>query len=136
MKNRRQLLIGAVGLVKGHVRDAGKAMVSICDEFEPYLAKEHFLKGAPFETISIIIQYGTRKEATPEIGKINNRHSELEVAIELPMTEIRRLKHDELQEAFRDATLKTLLAVARKFGLRPQKLDELRKNTQSFLEPQ
>ncbi len=116
MTKKRHILIGAVGLVKGKVREDGKAMVSICDELEPYFKSNNMLEKAPFQVISFIIRYGS-KSGKPELGRINRRYSELEVAIELPMEEVRKLKYDTLRERFRNATLVALIAVAKKYDL-------------------
>ncbi|MBW2647103.1 MAG: immunity protein 39 [Deltaproteobacteria bacterium] len=116
MTTKRHLLIGAVGLVKGKVREDGKAMVSICDELEPYFVSENLLEGAPFQVISLIVRYGTIM-MEPELGKINRRYSELEVAVELPMGEVKKLNYDELRERFKKVTMDALIAVARKYDL-------------------
>ncbi len=116
MTTKRHLLIGAVGLVKGNVRDDGKAMVSVCDEFEPYLSNMKLLAKAPFDVISLILRYGT-KEADPEIGRINKRYSELEVAVELSMEMVRVLNYDDLRQKIRAVTLLALIAVSEKYDL-------------------
>jgi Immunity protein 39 len=125
METKRNLLIGAIGLVKGKVRDGGKAMVSICDELEPHFLSSKFLEKAPFQVISLIIRYGY-KHGKPEIGKINKRYSELEVAIELPMEEIKGLKYDALRSHFRTSTLESLIAVAHQYDLHHSIWENLR----------
>jgi hypothetical protein len=117
MTSRRNLLIGAVGLVKGKVRDDGKAMLSICNELEPYFKSHRLLHGAPFSCISLILRYGTTTSERPEIGKIDERHSELHVAYELPINDLRLLDYDKLRARLREATIESLVAIARKFGL-------------------
>lgn len=116
MTVKRHLLIGAVGLVKGRVRDDGKAMVSICDELEPHFVDKKLLDGAPFDVISLILRYGT-KETGAKIGRINKRHAELEVAIELPMEEVRALQYGALRQRIRNVTLDALIAVSDKYDL-------------------
>ena len=51
------------------------------------------------------------------MGKINKRHSELEVGIELPMSEIRVMDEASLAAVFRKATLEALVAIAQKYDL-------------------
>lgn len=116
MTAKRHLLIGAVGLVRGKVREDGKAMVSICDELEPYFVSKNLLKGAPFQVISLILRYGTRM-MEPDLGRINKRYFELEVAVELPLEEVKKLNYNELRECFKKVTLDALIAVARKYEL-------------------
>ncbi|MCA9250108.1 MAG: immunity protein 39 [Phycisphaerales bacterium] len=117
---RRRLLIGAVALVRGGVRDDGKAMASICDELEPYFSSESVLENAPFDCISLILRYGVASRGKPEIGRINKQHSELEVAYELSMNDIRRMDYEALRDHYRAATLETLLAVSERFGLQAE----------------
>lgn len=115
-QKKRKLLIGAVGIVKGTVRNGGKAMVAVCDEIGPKLERNGFLDNAPFEVISMILRYGA-KWGDPEIGRINRAYSELEVNIEVPMSEIRMLDTLELIEIVRKATIQVLDAVATKYSL-------------------
>ena len=116
MTMKRHLLIGAVGLVKGNVRDDGKAMVSVCDELEPIFKDRDPLAGAPFSVVSLILRYGT-SQTPPQIGRINKRHSELEVAVELSMAVVKKLSYDELRKQVRTATLESLVSIAVKYGL-------------------
>lgn len=116
-EGKRELLIGAVGLVKGNVRDGGRAMVATCDQLEPEIESMGFLADAPFDVISLIIRYGTKWGTEVEIGKINNRHRELEVVIELPMSEIRMMSFDALCETFLVATLRSFSAIGKKYDL-------------------
>lgn len=114
--HKRILLIGGVGLVKGNIKDAGKAMVSICDELEPSFSGEMY-ENTPFETVSLIFRYGT-KITLPEIGRINKKHAELEVAVELPMSELRIMRYDDLRARFKAETLRALIAIGDKYGCR------------------
>lgn len=113
---KRELLIGAVGLVKGSVRYGGAAMVRVCDELEPEFNRTKFLDPAPFKAVSLVLRYGT-KWGMPDVGKVNNRHSELEVGIEIPMSEIRSMDQGRLVSIVKKATLQALLAIAEKYGL-------------------
>ena len=115
-EGKREILIGAVGLVKGSVRHDGKAMVAVCDELESVFEKSKFLDDAPFKVISLILRYGTCW-GDPDLGKINKKYSELEIGIELPMSEIRTMDEAILVNVIRESTLKSLLAVSQKYGL-------------------
>ena len=117
MKNgKRELLIGAVGLVKGSVKNGGKAMVNVCDELDPEFERIRFLENAPFAVVSLIIRYGANW-GVPELGRINRRHAELEVAIEVPMSDVRMLDESRLTAVVRKLVLESLVEVAMKYGL-------------------
>lgn len=117
MKNgKRELLIGGVGLVKGRVKNAGKAMIKVCDELEPEFERIRFLEKAPFTTISLIIRFGMRW-GPPELERVNHRHSELDVGIEAPMIELRMLDESKLAGVFKKLTLEALVEIAMKYNL-------------------
>ena len=117
MRNgKREILIGAVGLVMGDVRNSGWAMVAICDELEPEFERTGFLDSAPFKLVHLILLFGT-EWGEPELGRINKRNSELEARIEMPMAEIRRLGVEPLKHLVKKVTLQVLVAVAQKYKL-------------------
>ena len=125
MKNgKREILIGAVGLVKGRVRDDGKVMVATCDVLEPEFEATRYLESAPFDVISLIFRYGMKWGTETEIGRIN-RHKELEVAVELPMSEVRAMNFDVLFETIMGATLQALISVGKKYDLPIERWNEL-----------
>jgi hypothetical protein len=113
---KRELLIGGVSLVRGTVRNAGKAMVAACDGLEAGFEQTAFLGDAPFKVVSIILRFGT-EWGEPDLGRVNKRHSELEAGIELPLAEIRMMDESALSGVFRNAALKILVAVADKYEL-------------------
>ena len=120
MKNgKRELLIGAVGLVKGNVRNGGPAMLAVCNDLEPCLEKNQFLEKAPFQTVSLIFRYGLNW-GEPAIGRINQKHGELEAAIEIPMNEVRAMEMDVLTNVMKKQTLFCLIAIADKYQLRSE----------------
>jgi hypothetical protein len=123
MNKQRKLLIGAVGIIKGKVKHDGKAMVEICDELEPLLESSDAFHGAPFKSISIIIRYGKNRSMVPELGKINKKYLELEVAFELPMVEVSKMNFEDLKAAFLEATLKLLTYVCDRYSLSHHFLD-------------
>lgn len=122
---RKPLLIGAVDLVRARVRDDGKAIVSLSEELGELMKAEGLLDGAPFETVHLIIRYGTRTAERPEIGRIIKKYSELTVAIEVAMEEVHRAPYDQLFPALRRATLKALIGVAEKYRLPADRWREL-----------
>lgn len=117
MQNKRVLLIGGVGLVRGRVRDSGSVMVEICDELEPLLRKSGYSDSAPFKTVSLILRFGNKKNLEPEYGPIDKKHSELPVSIELEMGTLRRMPREAVRREFLAATLSVLIGVAQRYGL-------------------
>lgn len=117
MPDRRILLIGCVSLVKGRVKDAGFAMSEICNELEPTLKKMEFTQGAPFHTISLILRFGDKSCLVPSYERINSKHSELPVAIELEMSKLRVADRDSIKAEFVRAVKIVLVDVAAKYNL-------------------
>lgn len=115
--NKRELLIGAVSLVKGSVREGGKAMVAVCDALEPEIESSNFLEDAPFDVVSLILRFGSKYDTKAEIGNVNKSYRELEVAFELPMSELREMDFKTLYQAFMAATLCSLIDIGRQYQL-------------------
>lgn len=120
---RRTLLIGGVGSVKGRVRDAGPVMVEICNELEPMLREECFTRNAPFQTISLILRFGTQRFVTPEYRPIDKSHDELPMSVELAMQALKEMNRDELRREFMVATLEALIHAGHKFELPTEALE-------------
>ena len=124
MENKqRVLLVGGVSLVKGRVRDAGPVMVEICNELEPILREECFTRNASFQTISLILRFGTRRCLSPEYRPINKSHDELPISVELEMQAIKEMTRDELKREFMVAVLEALIHVGHKFKLATETLE-------------
>jgi hypothetical protein len=117
MSNQRILLIGGVSLVKGRVREAGPAMLEICDDLEPLLKEIGFVDNAPFKTVSMIIRFGETTDLTPNYEPISKRHSELPVAVEMELAGLRMANKDVVKSTFVKATIDVLLDVAKKYDL-------------------
>lgn len=116
MKNeKKELLIGAVGLVKGNVRNDCQAMIEISKMLEPEFESTGFLDDAPFDVVSLILRYGETWGGV-KVERIN-RHKEVEVAVELPMAEVRSMDFDSLSKTVMIATLQSLVEVGDKYDL-------------------
>lgn len=126
MKNKRTLLVGGVYLIPGRLKHASPLMVEICDEFDPELLQHEYVKDAPFDTVSLIFRFGEEDVFDPDIGDINNRHSELPVAIMFNLERLKDLDRSLLREEFRTATLEVLCDVAANFDLPFEFLDRMR----------
>lgn len=127
MQERRMLLIGGVGLVRGNLQHAGSLMVDICDELEPLLQAVGFTVHAPFKTVSLVLKFGLKRDLSPVLDRIDKQHAELPVHVELEMRMLKRLSRDELKQEFTLATLSALIDVAERFSLPSQHLAELLK---------
>jgi len=121
------LVIGAVKLVPGKVVSFAGAKASVSRELQPEFERTRFLHHAPFKVIRLTIRFGTRW-GEPEFIGINERYAELEVGIEMPLSEVRNLDDrpllpavlcptTPLQDVVKKATFRVLVAVAQKYGL-------------------
>jgi hypothetical protein len=118
------LLVGAVSLIKGNVRDAGLAMVEVCDRLEVKLKDIGFVENAPFKTVHLILRLGEKTELKPKYQAINKRRMELPATVEIEMEPLRLAKRDEVVRVFMKATVAVLLDVAQKFNLPVEGLSE------------
>ena|GEM_PF-464830 len=121
MAHNRKLVLGAVSLVKGRIKNDLKALDEVNDEVEPLLIKSKFVENAPFRWVGLIIRYGTKTVLQPEYQGINHVHGDLAVAVELEMKQLMKADRDELKRLFTIATLEALIAVAKKYD-RPDRL--------------
>jgi hypothetical protein len=119
------LLVGAVALIKGTVREAGPAIVEVCDLLEGKLKEIGFVDNAPFKTVHLIVRLGEKTELKPKYQAINKRHMELPVTAEVELAPLRVAKRDEVVRTFMKATVAVLLDVAQKFGLPSDGLSDL-----------
>lgn len=117
MINKRHLLLGGVGLVKGKIRNDGTAMVAVCDTLEPFLS--NCFSGVSFDAVSVIVRYGAETIDDVEIGRIDKIHRELPVAVQVAISDLQSIQSEPLalQSAFQNQALKALNAVAEKFDL-------------------
>ncbi len=117
MAEQRILLIGGVSLVKGRVKEAGLVMAEICDELEPLLDEIGFVNAAPFKTVSVIIRFGTKTDLVPDYDRIDKRHCELPVAVEMELPALQILSRELLKTKFIKATIDVLVDVGNKYKL-------------------
>ncbi len=85
MAHNRKLVLGAVSLVKGRIKNDLKVLDEVNDEVEPLLTESKFIEDAPFRWVGLIIRYGTKTVLRPEYQGINHVHGDLSVAVELEM---------------------------------------------------
>ncbi len=117
MTTKAVLAVGGVGLKKGRIVNAQKAMISLAYELNPYLQESDFLKDAPFCLVSFIFRYGEKFSQTPDIDPIDLKNKELPVAAEVPMDELRTSSVDDVKRAFAGVLLPALTTVAEYYSL-------------------
>ncbi len=117
IEEKRHILIGGVSLVKGRVRNIGMAMVRVCDSLE--LSMGSWLADAPFHTVNIIVRFGAHTTDKIEVGRINKKHSELPVAVQVALSELQDVQSDEtlLDSIIRYHTLRALCEVGIRYSL-------------------
>lgn len=126
MSTQRCLLIGAVSLIKGRVKEAGMAMVEVADKIEPLLNETGYMNNAPFKTVHLIVRFGEKTDLEPKFSAINKRELELPAAVELELAPLRMATRDVVARVIMDATVGVLLRVAEKYNLPKDGLSELR----------
>lgn len=126
MSVKRILLIGAVVMLRGRVKESGLAMVEVCDRLEPVLAQIKFVANAPFKTVHLIINYGEKTDLKVKYQAINKRHEELPVTVDLEQAPLRMASREVVAKEIMNATIEVLLQVAEKYSLPSEGLRELR----------
>lgn len=123
MSDQRFLLLGGVGLVKGRIREANRALVAVCDELDPVLKTSGFRKEAPFNRLDGIIRFGENNNYDPELERIKDNG--LPFAIEVEMTPLRAADFETVKNAFRLATISALITIGKKYQLPIEQLESL-----------
>ena len=106
--------------MKVRLKNTGAAMVQVCDEIEPILASSNFFSNAPFQSVNLIIRYGTRNNIKPEYQKICREYSELPIAVELDANMLHSADRSDkarLKCIITIAVLEGLIDVAKRFSL-------------------
>jgi hypothetical protein len=126
MENIRNLVVGAVSLVRCKVRGYGPPILAARNKIEAALDMNHYLAGAPFRTVSLILRYGTRNNLNPEIGEVDVRRSMLPVAVELDVKYLETLDSQALEKHFHIVMIDVLCDVAANYDLPCDFLDAMR----------
>jgi hypothetical protein len=107
-------------------------MGEIRNDLESIMIAVNFLDNAPFKWVGLILRYGLKNDDGPSYQRINHKHGDLPVAIELDTHELRNASRDELKELFMIATLKTLVHIGKKYHLPYERFEELLEYWQSL----
>jgi hypothetical protein len=135
MTDKPKLQTSAVSLVRGRVRDSIARQTQARDEVGTLLTPD-FFENAPFDQVGVMFRYGERTHLEPEYQRIVRVGSvrELPIAVELDMEVLRRAKAEEVYAIFKQALLDALLAIAAKYGLPAERLQEERHRTPTVIE--
>ena len=117
--NNYPVLIGGVGLVKGHIKNIGQAMVSVCDEVKPVIEQSNAFEGMPFKEINMIIRWAEESISEPEIGPLLKSKQSLNVATTISLREGKAVENspDKLKSLVKAELTKVLNAIEVKYGL-------------------
>ena len=124
IQNERFLILGGVGTVKGRIREAGPALVAVCDELDSELISSRFRIEAPFEKIDGIIRFGLSNTLGPNIGSIED--GVLPFSIELDMSPLRFAERAVVTRVFKIAIIESLIQIGLLYKLPIERLIELR----------
>lgn len=105
-----------------HVMVVGE---EVRNELEQAIVETGYLEKAPFKWVGLILRFGLKNEDEPHYQRIDRKHGDLPVAIELDTHELQHASRDELKDIFTIATLKVLVHVAQKYGLPGDRFAEM-----------
>jgi hypothetical protein len=132
MAHNRKLVLGGVSLTTARSnRYDIEVGMEIMGELEAVMVSTGYLDNAPFKWVGLILRYGLKNEDEPHYQRINKKHGDLPVAIELDTHELQHASRDELKDIFTIATLKVLVHVAQKYGLPGDRFVEMLKERQA-----
>ena len=87
------------------------------DEIEMVMVQSEYLKGAPFEWITLALRYGLNQDEEPTYLGIDKKTGDLELAIEIDIAAMKSADESELRKIFLEATLKSLIHAGKKYEL-------------------
>ena len=88
------------------------------DKLETLLVESGYFQDAPFGWVSLIIRYVLRNDFEPEIGRINKRHNDLPLSIEVDAHELLADNLEIISKLFLRACSSALLRVGERYKLR------------------
>jgi hypothetical protein len=132
MAHNRKLVLGGVGLTMARGNRHTIAVGGeVRDELEQLMIETGYLNNAPFKWVGLIMRFGLKNEDEPHYQRIDKKHGDLPVAIELDTHDLQHASRDELKEIFTIATLKVLVHVAQKYGLPGERFAEMLRERQA-----
>lgn len=127
MEHNRKLVLAGVALTRARLpaKKNAAAMNRTRDELEQVVIRSGYLDNAPFKWVGLVIRYGLIDETTPHYEKINARHGDLPIAIEIDTHRLLEATEDEMVVVYRKATLIALAHAGQKYGLNTARIDQL-----------
>ncbi|MBN8809383.1 MAG: immunity protein 39 [Sphingomonas sp.] len=127
MAHNRKLVIGGVAMTTARIpaKKNGSAANRARDEIEREMIESGYLNGAPFKWVGLLIRYGLVDENTPHYEKINVKHGDLPIAIEVDTRHFLDATEEEMTTVYRRATLIALLHAGEKYNLNVGRIKEL-----------
>lgn len=129
------IYVGLVGLLPGRsLRNCDSPCLHARDAVEE-LTRPEFFADAPFDEINVLIECGERTRLTPRYRRIRTKDGlrELPITIELAMDWLERREPDKVEAVFRQVLLDALLAIAAKYKLAGQRLEEARERAPTLV---
>jgi hypothetical protein len=100
----RKLLIGAVFLTKKEIKQCGKILISVCDEFESYVANANYPKNFGFDRIKMIIEFSDLEDSDPIYGPIDEPNLDLHVTLNMNIGALVDQSDEVIREKLKAAT--------------------------------
>ena len=126
MSHNKKLVLGGVSLTKARPNNFSmQVMREIRDELELIIIESNFIEKAPFKWIGLILRYGLINASKPEYKKINVKHGDLPVTIELNSIDLSSANKTELNFLFKKATLLALVDIAGRYSLESDIFEKL-----------
>jgi immunity protein 39 of polymorphic toxin system len=119
----RKLVLSAAQLLPGRIRHDQAALVGANCDLDALMTPE-LLANAPFQQISLMLQFGSKTDLVPKAAKITRGW--LDLSIDLEMERLKCVSQEETQQIIRFAALVALTKVAEQYGLPLEGLQEER----------
>ena len=128
MAHNRKLVLGGVALVKARLRNEVPAMDSVRNELEAVIVNAGWFPAAPFRWVGLIFRYGLKTESEPHYQRINKKHGDLPIAVEVDTHHLLAIhtEPERLKAFFKRVTIDCLLSVARRYDLPSEALEHER----------
>ena len=109
----RSLGIVGVSLTKLRLpKGTEKLLGQVRDQLEDLLLQTEYLKDAPFSWITISIRFGLKDDLEPLIGRINHKHGDLPLSIEMDFSWIQAHPIEAHKAAYFRAAARALVGAA------------------------
>lgn len=119
MAHNRKLVLSGVALTKARIPPKQNAAAAnrVRDELEQEVIRSGYLEGAPFKWVGLVIRYGLVDETEPHYEKVNVKHGDLPLAMEIDVHRLLGVSEDEMASVYRKTTLIALIHAGEQYGL-------------------